>query len=178
MAERKRLAVLVTVLAVYMAMAMPGAVSAGQFDDAFMASANGDYAKAVRLYRPLAERGHATAQLNLGIMYADGRGVAQDHAAAAKWYRKAAEQGHAGAQYNLAFMYRDGRGVAQDYGEALRWFHSAAEQGEIHAQNNLGIMYSRGYGATRDYVQTYICLLGMIRTSRPVGSFSICAPNR
>ncbi|MCX8201638.1 MAG: SEL1-like repeat protein [Candidatus Caldarchaeum sp.] len=35
----------------------------------------------------------ATAQYNLGIMYAMGRGVLQNDAQAALWWRKAAEQG-------------------------------------------------------------------------------------
>ena len=39
--------------------------------------------------------------MNLGLMYSQGKGVAQDYATAASWYRKAAEQGYASAQYNL-----------------------------------------------------------------------------
>ena len=61
----------------------------------------GDYAMALREFRPLAEQGYAGAQNNLGLMYARGRGVPQDYAAAVKWYRKAAEQGYVEAQHNL-----------------------------------------------------------------------------
>jgi hypothetical protein len=42
-----------------------------------------DYATALRLLRPLAEQGDADAQYNLGLMFADGRGVPQDYAATA-----------------------------------------------------------------------------------------------
>lgn len=35
--------------------------------------------------RALAEQGNAKAQYNLGVMYANGRGVPQDDAKAAKW---------------------------------------------------------------------------------------------
>ena len=52
-----------------------------------------------------AELGHATAQLNLGIMYANGEGVSVDDVEAVRWYRLAAEQGLAVAQFNLGFMY-------------------------------------------------------------------------
>ncbi len=55
----------------------------------------GDYATAIRKFRPLAEQGNAEAQFNLGGMYRQGRGVPQDDAEAMKWYRKAAEQGDA-----------------------------------------------------------------------------------
>jgi uncharacterized protein len=39
--------------------------------------------------------------LDLGWMYADGRGVTQDDGQAVSWFRKAAEQGDAVAQNNL-----------------------------------------------------------------------------
>ena len=43
--------------------------------------------------------GDAKAQLNLGLAYANGRGVLKDDSEAAKWIRKAAEQGNAEAIY-------------------------------------------------------------------------------
>ena len=57
---------------------------------------------------------NAYAQCNLGWMYANGRGVAQDDEQAVFWYRKAAEQGNAIAQFNLGKMYENGHGVEQD----------------------------------------------------------------
>jgi TPR repeat protein len=51
-----------------------------------------------------ADQGHARAQYNLGCMYKNGQGVAQDYAAAMKWCRMAADQGFAEAQYNLRGM--------------------------------------------------------------------------
>ena len=58
----------------------------------------GDYDKAFKLSRPLAEQGDAEAQYMLADMYDEGHGVPQDDAEAIKWYLKAAEQGHADAQ--------------------------------------------------------------------------------
>ena len=74
-------------------------------------------------------RGHAGAQFNLGVMYKDGTGVAQDDARAYEWTRLAAEQGYADAQCNLGCMYAEGDGVGVDLGLALRWFHKAVAQG-------------------------------------------------
>ena len=62
------------------------------------------------LFRQAAEQGHASAQFNLGLMYATGEGVPEDDAEAVRWYRMAAEQGHAGAQFNLGLMYATGGG--------------------------------------------------------------------
>jgi hypothetical protein len=45
-----------------------------------------------RTGRPLADHGDAKAQSYLDLVYAQGRGVAQDYAEAVKWYRKAADQ--------------------------------------------------------------------------------------
>ena len=68
------------------------------------------HAEAIRWYRLSAEQGDASAQFNLGNMYANGEGVPQDDAEAVRWYRLAAEQGNAGAQLNLGNMYANGRG--------------------------------------------------------------------
>ena len=53
----------------------------------------GDYAAALREWRPLAEQGNVDAQYGLGLIYDLGRDVPEDNTEAVKWYRKAAEQG-------------------------------------------------------------------------------------
>ena len=50
-----------------------------------------DDAEAVRWYRVAAAQGHASAQCNFGIRYANGEGVPQDHAEAVRWFRLALE---------------------------------------------------------------------------------------
>ncbi len=113
----------------------------------------GDYATALREWRPLAKQGNAKAQYNLGHMYRYGLGVPQDDAEAWGWWRKAAWQGNAGAQSNLGVMYRKGQGVPQDDAEAVGWWRKAAEQGHATAQYNLGFMYGKGLAVPQDYVQ-------------------------
>ena len=73
-----------------------------------------------------AEKGDATAQFNLGLMYMNDLGVEKDYAEAVKWYRKSAEQGNANAQNILGIMYEKGNGVEKDYVEALKWYNKAA----------------------------------------------------
>jgi TPR repeat protein len=128
--------------------------SADTFQDATAAYRRGDYRAALALFRPLAESGNATAQVYLGNMYREGRGVAKDDEEALKWLLKAAEQGNAGAQDNVGFMYGTGRGVARDDVQAVQWYRKAAEQGNPVAQCNLGEMYrdARG-GLPQDDVQ-------------------------
>jgi hypothetical protein len=126
------------------------------FAEGLAAYKRGDYATALREFRPLAEQGIADAQNNLGVMYYKGQGVPEDDAKAAKWYRKAATQGNAGAQYNLGVMYDNGLGVPQDHAEAAKWYRKAAEQGDADAQNTLGVMYGMGRGIPQDYVQAHM----------------------
>ncbi len=96
-------------------------------DEGVAAYHRGDYATALREWRPLAKQGNAKAQYNLGIMYNNGLAVPQDYAKALQWYRKAAEQGDAGAQYNLG-LYENGEGVPQDYAQAHLWYNLAASR--------------------------------------------------
>ena len=91
-----------------------------------------------------ATQGDALAQYNLGLMYANGQGVAQSYAKAFEWYSKAANQGLAPAQYNLGVMYANGQGVAQSYAKAFEWYSKAAAQGNASGQHNLGGMYYGG----------------------------------
>ena len=81
---------------------------------------------ALKWYRKAANQGDARAQYNLGLVYTDGQGVAQDYAEAANWYRLAAGQGHFIAQYNLGLMYADGKGVAHDFVQAHMLLNLAA----------------------------------------------------
>jgi len=117
---------------------------------------SGDYATALREWRPLAKQGYAPAQYNLGFMYSKGQGVPQDYKTAVKWYRLAAEQGDADAQFNLGLKYAKGQGVPQDYKTAVKWYSLAAEQGDADAQNNLGAMYDKGQGVIQDNVYAHM----------------------
>jgi TPR repeat protein len=102
-----------------------------------------------------AKEGDAVAQTDIGKMYAEGRGVAEDFAEARRWFQKAADQGQADAIYNIGLMYANGEGVAQDFAEAAKWYRQAADRGQADAQNSLGLRYKKGEGIGQDYVQAY-----------------------
>lgn len=71
------------------------------FDEGLAAALRGDYAQALKEWKPLAEQGLPAAQYNLGRMYDYGYGVDQNYELAVEWYRKAAYQGYTYAQLNL-----------------------------------------------------------------------------
>ena len=85
-----------------------------------------------------AEKGDASAQLNLAIRYENGEGTEKNLPEAVVWYHKAAEQGNAGAQLNLGYLYRYGEGVTENKALGLSLYRKAAEQGFAKAQLSLG----------------------------------------
>jgi cell division septation protein DedD len=110
-----------------------------------------DYGAAVAAWRPLAERGDADAQFNLGQAYRLGRGVPTNLAAARTWFERAARQGHVDAETTLGLMlFQNG-----DQAEGLGWLKKAAEQGEARALLVYGTALVNGDGLTQDSVRGY-----------------------
>ena len=79
---------------------VPGAF-AGPLEDGMAAYNRGDYMPAIRLFRPLAERGNPKAQNLLGTMYRRGQGVARNSVHAFLWFSRAAAHGDARAKVEL-----------------------------------------------------------------------------
>ena len=103
----------------------------------------------------LSDRGDASAQYHLGVMYDTGEGVPQDFSEAIKWFRKAADQGNAYAQHNLGVMHDIGRGVPHDDVEAATWYRKAADQGARPRSSNWARWYRQGRGVPQDYVEAH-----------------------
>ena len=99
-----------------------------------------DQSIACSWYRKAAEKGHAAAQINLGVMYQKGLGgLAKDEHKALELYRKAAEAGSAIAQINLGYMYEKGLGgLAKDEHKAVELYRKAVGAGIALAQVQFG----------------------------------------
>jgi TPR repeat protein len=166
---RRFCAVFVLVVVLVLAMAVGSAQAAETLDDGVAAYLSGDYAKAVEVWRALADQDVAIAQYRLGDMYAEGKGVEQNDAKAMQWFQRAADHGIADAQYNLGASYAAGLGVARNDAEAAKWFRRAADQGMAFAQLNLGLMYAAGRGVPQDNVEA-ITWLDIAVISLPPGA--------
>ena len=103
-----------------------------------------------------AKEGDAYAQFDLGFMYVNGKGVAQDNKQAYIWFKKSADQGNASAQSRLCAMYIHSKGVQQDYSKAAVWCEKSAKQGHDYAKFDLGTMYINGDGVPQDYKKAYM----------------------
>jgi len=111
------------------------------FEGAVNDHRRGDFASALKRFKPLAASGDAASQYYMGLMLANGQGVPRDEAQAAQWYAQAAQQGYAKAQNNLGQMYYHGLGVSRDPVQARDWFQKAALRQLAAAQRNLGDTY-------------------------------------
>jgi uncharacterized protein len=112
---------------------------------------NKNYQKAFREWKASADAGQAEAQFDLGLLYAQGLGVARDLTEAAKWYRKAAEQGNAEAEFALGQMYSRGWGVPRDQADALRWLEMAMDPNSDGPPTDWSLV--EGYGMQQDQAQ-------------------------
>jgi len=110
-----------------------------------------DYSGAVAIWRPLAEKGDADAEFNLGQAYRLGKGVPINLAAAKTWFERAANQGHVDAETTLGLLlFQNG-----DRAEGLKWLKKAADRGEPRALLVYGTALVNGDGVTQDPVLGY-----------------------
>ncbi|MEA3040518.1 MAG: uncharacterized protein QOC65_7, partial [Sphingomonadales bacterium] len=111
----------------------------------------GNYEAAIREWRPLAERGDADAQFNMGQAYRLGRGVSADPRTSNMWFERAARQGHAQAEANLALsLFQSG-----ERERSIPWLQRAAERGDRRAQYYLGTAHFNGDLVARDWPRAY-----------------------
>jgi hypothetical protein len=110
-----------------------------------------DYARAISIWKPLAEGGDADAAFNLGQAYRLGRGVPVNLGQAQIWLEQAASKGHLDAQATLGLLLFGNGSQA----EGARWLKLAAEKGEPRAMLIFGTALFNGDGVTQDQVLGY-----------------------
>lgn len=101
------------------------------------------YQHGVRMNSPL-------AMYELGVCYAEGRGVPKSETKAFELYQQAAAEGFAPAQRNLAISYLEGLGTAKDADRAFAEMKASAEAGHSPAMVDLACFYAQGAGTTMD----------------------------
>ena len=85
-------------------------------------SAKQGYKNALQNLKRVADSGNANAQVRLGYMYDEGKGVKVDDALAVKYYQKAANGGNDWAMRNLGLMYEYAEGTTKNLQLALKWY--------------------------------------------------------
>jgi TPR repeat protein len=105
--------------------ATPGDAAPGTPEAGWDAFGRGDYAGALAIWQPLAEKGDVAMQLLVGSIYDFGQGTPQDDGEAVKWYERAAEQGSAKGQYQAGAVYARSPQI-KDPVQGYKWLTIAA----------------------------------------------------
>jgi hypothetical protein len=111
--------------------------------------------KAMKFFSIAAEAGNPNANVNLGVMYQEGKCVTKDMKKAMKFFSIAAEAGRPSANFYLGMMYQEGDGVAKNIKKAMEFFTIAARVGSAEAAE---------------------CLASLAKLGHP--SSSVCIPSR
>jgi localization factor PodJL len=101
--------------------------------------------------RSAATAGDAAAAYEVGVRYAEGRGVPADVAEAARWFERASSKGLAPAQFRYGSLLEKGQGVKKDLPQARRLYLAAATNGNAKAMHNLAVIYVEGIDGKPDY---------------------------
>ncbi len=99
--------------------------------------------------RQACEGGDATACVQLGAAYLDGKGVSQDAGEAARWFRKGCDAGSAQGCTSLGALYASGQGVSRDVHEAYLLDQKGCDGGDAWGCTNLAFDYEHGSGVAR-----------------------------
>jgi localization factor PodJL len=94
--------------------------------------------------RAAALKGDPAAAYEVGVRFAEGKGVAPDLDQAAKWYDRAAQAGVVPAIFRLGTFYEKGLSVKKDVDIARRYYAQAAERGSAKAMHNLAVLDADG----------------------------------
>ena len=95
------------------------------------------------------KRGSLPAMHLLGMMYAEGKGLARDDKRALALFEKAAAGDHAGAQGMVAMFHAQGRATERNDAKSVEWARKAAENGDALSQYMMGLRSMEGWGVNR-----------------------------
>jgi localization factor PodJL len=101
--------------------------------------------------RAAALKGDPTAAYEIGVRFAEGKGIEPNLDEAAKWYDRAAQAGLVPAIFRLGTLYEKGLSVKKDVDIARRYYLQAAERGNAKAMHNLAVLDADGGGKGANY---------------------------
>ena len=101
--------------------------------------------------RAAALKGDPAAAYEIGMRFAEGKGIAPNLDEAAKWYDRAAQAGVVPAIFRLGTFYEKGLSVKKDVDIARRYYLQAAERGSAKAMHNLAVLDADGGGKGANY---------------------------
>lgn len=114
------------------------------FDKALEYYNAGNFLEAMNLYKKAANKGNATAMLNIGLLYENGKGVSQSSSEALIWFNQAASKNNTDAMTKIGEYYEEGKGADKKIDLAIEWYKKAADLKNQDACFNIGNLYFLG----------------------------------
>ncbi|ETD23924.1 tetratricopeptide repeat protein [Helicobacter macacae] len=107
-----------------------------------------DYYNAKKYYEIACNKGVSEVQgescYNLGVMYANGKGVRQDYYKAHEFYKKACDMKNGHACNNLGVLYAKGQGVRQNLSTTKQYYGKACDLGDQLGCDNYKLLHNQG----------------------------------
>lgn len=101
--------------------------------------------------RTAALKGDPSAAYEIGVRYAEGKGVTANIDEAAKWYDRSAQAGVVPAMFRIGTLYEKGLSVTKNIDTARRYYMMAAERGNAKAMHNLAVLDADGGSKGANY---------------------------
>ena len=103
------------------------------------------------ILRAAALKGDPSAAYEVGLRFAEGKGIAANYDEAVKWFDRAAQAGVVPAIFRLGTFYEKGLAVRRDVDIARRYYLQAAGRGNAKAMHNLAVLDADGGGKGANY---------------------------
>ena len=107
------------------------------------------FKEAIRLYKLAAAQGNRNAKYNLGMYYAEGRGIRRDPQKAFEWYLGAAHRATQRLRTTSATAITKAKVSPEISKSPWRWYRKASRAGNMFAMYNLGLCYKFGDGVPK-----------------------------
>ncbi|MET0464284.1 MAG: tetratricopeptide repeat protein [Chitinophagaceae bacterium] len=98
----------------------------------------------------LAEKGDASALVDLGFAYFSGNNVPKDLTKAMDYFKQGADKGQMTGILNIGIMHYYGHGVRKDEKKGLQWYKKAADQRSPGGMYRVGLAYLEGIAVKRN----------------------------
>jgi hypothetical protein len=114
------------------------------------------YDEAAPLYQKACDGGEMDGCANLGALYSQGLGVAQDYEHGRRLTQMACDAGSMDGCTELGRLYQSGKGVPLDNAQARRIYEKVCDSGTKIGCFDLGTLYIAGNGGAQDYAKAFV----------------------
>ncbi len=114
-------------------------------------------------------RGEAQSCNDLGLMFYDGREVAQDWERASFYFKEACDKNNSGGCYNLATVYANGSGVTKDPSFAAEIYEKGCDMGNAPCCYALADARIKGEGMEKDAPRAAVLFRKACENGSPKG---------